>query len=98
MTETNNNTIQDSNPSGSLTVGQLKALMREEIERAYQGGNGHVEDRLLTAEDAAGVLSVSPDWLYRNAKTLPFARKIGGKMLRFSSQGMQKWLNTRKPS
>ena len=97
MTETNKNTIQDSSPAVTLTVGQLKALVREEVESA-KGANGHGEDRLLTAEDAAGVLSVSPDWLYRNAKTLPFARKLGDKMLRFSSQGMQKWLNTRKPS
>ena len=94
---TNSNHIQDSSPAVTLTVGQLKALVREEVESA-KGANGHGEDHLLTAEDAAGVLSVSPDWLYRNAKKLPFTRKLGEKMLRFSSQGMQKWLNTRKPS
>ena len=95
MNETNNNT--DSKPAAGLTVGQLKALVREEVE-SVQGANGHGEDRLLTAEEAAKVLSVSQDWLYRNAQKLPFARKLGEKMLRFSSQGMQKWLNTRKPN
>ena len=97
MTETNSNTTQDSKPAAGLTVGEFRVLIREGVE-SVQSAKGHGEDRLLTAEDAAGVLSVSPDWLYRNAKTLPFARKIGEKMLRFSSQGMQKWLNTRKPS
>ena len=52
-------------------------------------------DRLLTAEEAAEMLSVSPDWLYRHAKKLPFTRKLGPKMLRFSSQGIKKWLATR---
>ncbi|MGH7770943.1 MAG: helix-turn-helix transcriptional regulator [Candidatus Binatia bacterium] len=55
-------------------------------------------ERLLTAEEAAQLLSVSPDWLYRHAKRLPFSRKLGPKMLRFSYQGILKWLATRKPS
>jgi len=91
----NNKTIQESDPSVMLTVGQLKALIREEIEQA-QGQNGQGEDRLLDAEEASKLLSVSPDWLYRHSSRLPFTRKLGPKMLRFSCQGLQKWLTTRK--
>jgi predicted DNA-binding transcriptional regulator AlpA len=54
------------------------------------------DERLLTVEQAAEMLSMSPDWLYRHAKKLPFTRKLGPKMLRFSYQGILKWLATRK--
>ena len=91
-----NDTIKDSSPSGSLTVGQLRELVREEVERATH--NGHGEDHLLTTEEASRVLCVSPDWLYRHANKLPFTRKLGPKMLRFSQRGIEKWLATRKIS
>jgi len=71
----------------------LREILHQEVVEAI---NGQGSDRLLTAEEAAKVLSVSPDWLYRNAKRLPFTRKLGPKMLRFSSQGIQKYLATRK--
>jgi predicted DNA-binding transcriptional regulator AlpA len=42
------------------------------------------------------MLCVSTDWLYRHARQLPFARKFGAKMLRFSYTGIQKWIAARK--
>ncbi len=82
----------------TLTVEQLRALVRQEI----QAGVGQIAnqdgERLLTIEEAAQILSVSPDWIYRNAKRLPFTRKLGPKMLRFSHQGLLRWLATRKVS
>jgi len=73
----------------------FRALIREEIRAVNQ--NGHQEgDHLLDAEQAAEILSVSPDWLYRHGSRLPFTRKLGPKMLRFSYQGIQKYLATRK--
>ena len=57
-----------------------------------------LEDRLLDAKEAAKVLSMSEDWLYRNAKKLPFTRKLGPKVLRFSQKGIDKWIETRKLS
>ena len=44
------------------------------------------------------MLSVSPDWLYRKARKLPFSRKLGPKMLRFSHLGIEKWIATKKIS
>ena len=74
----------------------LKPIVKEAVQEAI---NGHrEEDRLLDAEQAANMLSVSSDWLYRQAKKLPFTRKLGPKMLRFSYQGIQKYLATRKMS
>lgn len=72
----------------------LRRIIREEIGSLKTDVNA--EDRLLEAEEAAKLLSVSEDWLYRHAKRLPFARKLGSKMLRFSSLGIQKYLATRK--
>jgi predicted DNA-binding transcriptional regulator AlpA len=59
------------------------------------GAQPHTEDRLLDAESAAQLLSVSIEWLYHNSRKLPFTRKLGPKMLRFSYLGIQKYLACR---
>jgi predicted DNA-binding transcriptional regulator AlpA len=83
-------------PAFTLTVAQLREIVREEIQAARAP---HQEaDRLLDAEEAAKMLSMSTDWLYRHAKKFPFTRKLGPKMLRFSYQGIVKWMATRKLS
>jgi predicted DNA-binding transcriptional regulator AlpA len=73
----------------------------EAVVKKLASQNGHreskeSEDRLLDAAEAAKVLSVSEDWLYRHAKKLPFTRKLGPKMLRFSYQGIMKYLASRQ--
>ena len=74
--------------------GLLRRIIREEIRTLKADLNE--EDRLLEAAEAAACLSVSEDWVYRHAKKLPFTRKLGPKMLRFSSLGIRKYLATRK--
>jgi len=87
------NQLPDS-PLASLES-WLRTLIREEIQAANQ--NGHQEgDHLLDAEEASKILSVSPDWLYRHGSRLPFTRKLAPRVLRFSSQGIQRYLSTRK--
>ena len=49
-------------------------------------------EQLLTAHEAAERLHVTPRWLYRHAPTLPFARRLGAKTLRFDADGVAKWL------
>jgi len=86
-----------SESSGNFEIaleGLIRRIIREEIGSLKTDATA--EDRLLEAGDAAKLLSVSEDWLYRHAKKLPFARKLGPKMLRFSSIGIQKYLATRK--
>ena len=95
MNQTNHNT-QDL--AVTLTVEQLRALVRHEIQAGVGQNANQDGERLLTAEEASRILSVSPDWIYRNAKKLPFTRKLGPKMLRFSYQGLLRWLATRKVS
>ncbi len=79
----------------------LRRIVREEIETAMGQNNGHGHregDHLLDAEEAAEILSVSPDWLYRHGSRLPFTRKLAPRVLRFSYQGIQKYLATKKLS
>lgn len=51
-------------------------------------------DRLLNVEQAAEVLNVSTDFLYRNQryKTLPFTIILSPRKIRFSLQGLLTWL------
>src|SRR5262245_53903540 len=86
----------DSTMLVTITLGQLRELIRDELKAAE---TAHSEaDLMLDAKEASLMLSMSEDWLYRNAKKLPFTRKLGPKMLRFSYQGIVKWLATRKLS
>jgi predicted DNA-binding transcriptional regulator AlpA len=87
---------QDSTMLVTMTRGELRSLIKEEIQAARAPEQD--PDRLLSADEAATLLSVSEDWLYRHAKKLPFTRKLGPKMLRFSYQGIVKWMATRKLS
>ncbi|MEW6775620.1 MAG: helix-turn-helix domain-containing protein [Bdellovibrionota bacterium] len=48
------------------------------------------QDRLLTAAEAAPILGVTVQWLYRHAKELPYARKLSRKVLRFSEAGIRR--------
>src|SRR5262245_2211120 len=84
----------DSTMLVTMTAGQLRELVRDAIQAAST--TQREVDRMLTAEEAAEMLSMGTDWLYRNAKKLPFTRKLGPKMLRFSEQGIIKWLATKK--
>ncbi|MBI4529205.1 MAG: helix-turn-helix domain-containing protein [Deltaproteobacteria bacterium] len=76
-----------------LLMAAIRQAVREELRAA---NNSHVPDRLLEIEEAAKLLAVSVDWLYHNRKKLPFTRKIGPKMLRFSYAGMLRWMEAKK--
>jgi len=52
-------------------------------------------ERLLTVDEAAARCGMSRDWLYRHARTLPFARRVG-RSLRFSETALERWLSTRQ--
>src|SRR5271170_6973703 len=48
------------------------------------------DDRLLTAEEAAPIMGLSPEWLTRKARTLGFARRCG-RFWRFSEAGVREY-------
>jgi predicted DNA-binding transcriptional regulator AlpA len=93
-----NHAMNQSNSStllGDALLDAIRQAVREELQVISTTAE---QDRLLDANQAAAILGVSIDWLYRHAKKLPFTRKLCPKMLRFSSQGIQKYLSTRKSS
>jgi len=52
-------------------------------------------DTLLTVQEASIILGCTEDWLYRNAARLPFTKRIGSRQLRFSRNGIQKYIKSR---
>ena len=54
-----------------------------------------VDDENLSAKATAQRLGVSESWVYRNARNLPFTRRIGRRVL-FSSRGLEKWNRQRR--
>src|SRR5262245_6698930 len=46
------------------------------------------DDSLLTVDQAATRLGVSPDWLYRRTRKLPFVVRVG-RHVRFSAHGIE---------
>jgi predicted DNA-binding transcriptional regulator AlpA len=53
-------------------------------------------DRLLNVRDAAALLCMSVDWLYRHKDRLPFTRPTGRRTVRFSEAGIRRWLAHRR--
>lgn len=52
-------------------------------------------DRMLTVEEASEILGVEARWLYDRSDSLPFAKKLAPRTLRFSERGLYRWLDTR---
>ncbi|MBI3782617.1 MAG: hypothetical protein HY270_04375 [Deltaproteobacteria bacterium] len=52
-------------------------------------------DRLLDVATSAARLGVSRDWLYHHARELPFTVR-NGRLLRFSSRGIDGYIRTRQ--
>lgn len=52
------------------------------------------EERLLSIKEAAEMLNVSTDWLYRRQKyqKLPFTIVLSPRKIRFSLKGLLRWL------
>ena len=65
--------------------------------RLAAGLHGDEEpDRLLTVRQAASVLGMSEDWLYRHADRLPFTCRTGRRTVRFSERGLKRYVAARE--
>ena len=76
-----------------LTVDELSQIIREAVTLALRAAPR--DDELLTIADVCKKLNVSEEWVYHHVKKLPFVRKLGG-MLRFSSNGLQRYIESTK--
>jgi predicted DNA-binding transcriptional regulator AlpA len=83
-------------PLGTLPalIGQLVALEERVRLRLRQGAptsTAHAaRDENLSAAEAARRLGISRNWLYSHASSLPFALRIGRRIV-FSSHGLERW-------
>ena len=81
----------------SAPVADVLAVVLAELEALEGNGTPAAgADRLLDVNEAAALLDVRPRWLYDRVRTLPFARKLGGRTLRFSEAGLRRWLERRR--
>jgi len=78
-------------------IAALNLLHGYDLERARTVVDGHGlqrRDRLLNVAEAAVKLGVTPDWLYRHHKGLPFTVRHG-RLLRFSELGIEDYIHRR---
>jgi integrase len=77
---------------GALAAAQAEALARIVAGSSLTTAPGPAEN--LPVAEAARRLGVSRDWVYRNAPSLPFAVRIGRRLL-FDARGMERWNRSR---
>jgi hypothetical protein len=53
-------------------------------------------ENYVTVEQAAKRWHRSPRWFYRNAKRLPFCKRLSRKVLLVGEKGMERWLAIQK--
>ena len=80
-------------------VAAIQASLAARVAAAVQPNAGRrpEDDRLISVEDAATRLGVTPRWLYRHAGRLPFSRRLSRKALRFSELGLKRWQAAQGP-
>ena len=76
-----------------LSTDELRLIVMDAVQAAIRATPR--DDKLLTVEQICEILNTSEEWLYHNAKKLPFVRKVGG-LLRFSSNGLQRYIESIK--
>lgn len=84
----------------AAVLGELKTLEGRVMGRLLlstgDAVNPREEDRMLTVDEAANMLRRGRQWIYRNAHTLPFVKRISRKSLLCSEAGLKRWLAARK--
>ena len=78
---------------GALEAAKAVAWARLTMSstRSTGNGNGRSEaDQNLSIDEAARRIGMSKEWLYRHAAELPFATRVGRRLL-FSAHGLEQW-------
>jgi excisionase family DNA binding protein len=83
-----------------VELAALQASLAERLSAAPPAPPKHSQtrepDRLMTVDEVAARLGVTPRWLYRHAKQLPFTRKLSRRTLRFSETALRHWEATQR--
>jgi excisionase family DNA binding protein len=76
-------------------IGELAEIRAVALSRLAAPAAQASTDRLLDVAEVASVLHVSEDYLYRHSRRLPFARRIGRRLL-FSASALDNYLRKQK--
>jgi len=79
----------------SARVAAATSRLLEALPLSESTGLAKAFEENLPVEEAARRLGMSKDWLYRHAEELPFANRIGRRLL-FSARGLERWLRQRQ--
>ena len=74
-------------------MSKLAQVAYEQIRQRIASGEWNTGTP-LSEPTLAKVLQVSPDWLYRNSRKLPFTRRLGPEALGFFYRGIQTWIRS----
>jgi len=81
------------------TTGPITPNVIEQLNRLFSDPE-HVAgirgDQLLKVKEAAARLRTSADWLYRHWKELPFAVQLSNRQLRFSTKGIEQYIEEKR--
>jgi excisionase family DNA binding protein len=69
----------------------LYRLVTHETTRAVRND----ADQNLSIDEAAKRLGMSKSWVYKRRKSLPFAYKLGSRIV-FSAHGLERWIEHRQ--
>ncbi len=76
-------------------LARLEALLSIRLNGSAGSAVSAEPDRLLTADEAAQRLALSPDTVYRKASRLPFTVRLGHQV-RFSAAGIERFIRSRQ--
>lgn len=75
-------------------LARLESVKARLLCRLVEPGDTFHPDRLLEVKEAAEKLGITEDWLYRKGGRLPFVVRMG-RNIRFSEQGIEKYIRQR---
>jgi predicted DNA-binding transcriptional regulator AlpA len=79
---------------GALETAKSRMWMRLAAQPA--GAHSTTDaDETVDVDQAARLLGMSRSWVYRHARRLPFAHRVGHRALRFSTGGIRRYLASR---
>ena len=81
-------------PAAIGELERIKATLWARLADSPPSANGNGEDRLLAVDEAAERLSVTRD-LLRRQKALPFRVEVSPGQLRYSAQGIERFIARR---
>jgi predicted DNA-binding transcriptional regulator AlpA len=79
-------------------LAEMEALAQLALKAPSEKQRGKADNDMpasnMSATEAARRLGMSRDWLYKNARRLPFAVRIGRRLL-FDAHGLERWNRSR---